>query len=92
MAHRGQIRIRKDESAWQIPNVVITRNGPDETTNEVQGDCNDRPDVCEGERNELPRSVRSRKRKGTVMEPEPQELRRSKRNRKTNQSDDYCYD
>lgn len=75
IAHRNQVRISTDEMAWQIPNVLITRNGPDETKNEVH-QVNDYKvrEVCEGDTDEHPkRSARNRKRKRTVTESEIQE-------------------
>lgn len=90
MAHRNQIRIRKDESTWQRPNVLITTGGRNAATNERLGDTYEVQEVCEGEGKV--RSNRGRKRKQSDSEAEQKEPRRSKRNKKANRSDDYYYD
>lgn len=93
MAHRNQIRIHKEASSWQRPNILIRRHEPDETTKDTLVDLREGEQVYEGEKDELPTGSarKNRKRKRDISQPEFQEPRRSKRNKKINQSDDFCY-
>lgn len=93
MVHRDQIRIRKDDASERKPNVFITQSGPDEAISETIVDRNEGQESREGEVTDLTsKSVRSRKRKCVITEPELGEPRRSKRTKKPNRVDEYCYD
>lgn len=88
MAHRTQIKICKDTS-WQRPNVLINLGGAESVSNEEQGASTVQQNESRDKPKELPRG--SKKRKHPVSEDEATEPRRSKRERKTNKSDDYFY-
>lgn len=88
MAHRGQIKICNDASSWQRPNVLINRRETDEGANATSGVPAEQQD-SEAEHRGLSRN--SRKRQRQVPDKDVVEPRRSKRMRKENKSDDFCY-
>uniref|UniRef100_A0A023ECF6 Putative mediator of rna polymerase ii transcription subunit 22 n=1 Tax=Aedes albopictus TaxID=7160 RepID=A0A023ECF6_AEDAL len=93
MAHRNQIRVRKDELHGQRPNVIITRSDQTQTTDDTTEDSGPRLQGCETDTMVLPRgSIQNRKRKRQLSDSEQPEPRRSKRNRKLNRCDDFSYD
>lgn len=94
MAHRNQIKIGRESSGWQRPNIVIRQQNSNHGYDAHSTTASDEAERIGGHRAEgdnIATTVfkgRKRKHESSVSD----ELRRSKRKRKARKDDEFCYD